>query len=142
MCSERSTRSSFFVGYKRNDEIILHCLRSHIHRGVALSRARVGSISNQQQASSQCEELEFIEISIVMQFLIAADIVYQLMSTKLAGRAGCAQIEQRAQSKELRKVPREYNYSTHRSAALRGFRNTLKRRPRVATVAFDGRYMG
>ena len=26
--------------------------------------------------------------------------------------------------------------------ALRGFRNTLKRRPRVATVAFDGRYMG
>ena len=26
--------------------------------------------------------------------------------------------------------------------ALRGFRNTLKSRPRVATVAFDGRYMG
>ena len=26
--------------------------------------------------------------------------------------------------------------------ALRGFRNTLKRRPRVATVAFDGRFMG
>jgi len=26
--------------------------------------------------------------------------------------------------------------------ALRGFRNTLKRRPRVAAVAFDGRYMG
>ena len=26
--------------------------------------------------------------------------------------------------------------------ALRGFRSTLKRRPRVATVAFDGRYMG
>ena len=25
---------------------------------------------------------------------------------------------------------------------LRGFRNTLKRRPRVATVAFDGRSMG
>ena len=52
-----------------------------------------------------------------MRFLIAADIVYQLMSTMLAGRAGCAQIEQRAQSKELRKVPKEYNYSTHRSAA-------------------------
>ena len=42
-----------------------------------------------------------------MQFLIAADIVYQPMSTELAGRAGCAQIEQRAQSEELRKVPRE-----------------------------------
>jgi len=42
-----------------------------------------------------------------MRFLIAADIVYQLMSTTLAGRAGCARIEQRAQSEELRKVPRE-----------------------------------
>jgi len=42
-----------------------------------------------------------------MRFLIAADIVYQLMSTTLAGRAGCAQIEQRAQSEELRKVPSE-----------------------------------
>ena len=42
-----------------------------------------------------------------MRFLIAADIVYQLMSTTLAGRAGCAQIEQRGEPKELRKVPRE-----------------------------------
>jgi len=29
-----------------------------------------------------------------------------------------------------------------RVRALRRFRNTLKRRPRVATVAFDGRIMG
>jgi len=43
--------------------------------------------------------------SVGMRFLIAAGIVYQPMSTTLAGRAGCAQIEQRAQSKELRKVP-------------------------------------
>ena len=51
-----------------------------------------------------------------MRFLIAADIVYQLMSTTLAVRAGCARIEQRAQSEELRKAP-ENNYSTHMSAA-------------------------
>ena len=49
----------------------------------------------------------FIHPLVGMRFLIAADIVYQLMSTKLAGRAGCAQIEQRAQSEELRKAPRE-----------------------------------
>jgi len=51
-----------------------------------------------------------------MRFLIAADIVYQLKSTTLAGRSGCVQIEQRAQSKELRKV-QENNCSTHKSAA-------------------------
>ena len=42
-----------------------------------------------------------------MRFLIAADIVNQPLSNKLARRAGCEQIKPRAQTEELRKVPRE-----------------------------------
>ena len=42
-----------------------------------------------------------------MRFLIAADIVYQPLSSELARRAGCEQTEPRAQSEELRRVPRE-----------------------------------
>ena len=44
-------------------------------------------------------------IYVSRRFRIAAGIVYQLMSTTLAGRARCTLIEERAQSKEFRKVP-------------------------------------
>ena len=49
----------------------------------------------------------FREFSVGMRFLIAADIVNQTLSITLARRAGCEQTKPRAQTMELRKVPRE-----------------------------------
>jgi len=51
-----------------------------------------------------------------MRFLIAADIVYQLMSTKLAGQLDAHRSSNELNQKNFGKL-QENNYSTHRSAA-------------------------